>query len=85
MTKMPESGAEIVKSIISGNNKRIFLGTVLILFSNLTYIGNNYLVAWTGLLAPEIALFRGVVQCLVFGSLLLRNKSKKKSPQMEEI
>jgi len=78
---MPESGAESAQSIISGNNRRIFIGTVLILISNLAYIGNNYLVAWTGLLAPEIALFRGVVQCLVFGSLVLRNKSKKKEPK----
>jgi len=55
----------------------VFLGTGCILLSNLIYIGNNYLVAWTGLAATEIALFRGVLQILVFGIILGRSWRKK--------
>jgi hypothetical protein len=62
----------------TGNQRKLFLGAVFILISNLIYIGNNYLVAWTGLLAPEIALFRGVLQCLVFGSIVFRSWKNSK-------
>ena len=82
--EMAESGGENPKSMKSGNRRRLLLGTTFILFSNLAYIGNNYIVAWTGLLAPEIALFRGIVQCLIFGSLVVRNWSKSKKDHADE-
>ena len=50
--------------------KAILQGSVLILISNLIYIGNNYLVSWTELAAPEVALVRGTLQVVVFGVLV---------------
>ena len=58
--------------------KTVLQGSVLILISNLIYISNNYLVAWTGLLAPEIALVRGGLQLLVFGCLVWRRRGTNK-------
>ena len=50
--------------------KTVLKGSALILISNLIYISNNYLVVWTELKASEIALVRGALQLLVFGSLV---------------
>jgi len=47
--------------------KAILQGSLLILISNILYIGNNYLVSWTGLAAPEVALVRGTLQVVIFG------------------
>ena len=58
--------------------KTVLQGSALILISNLIYISNNYLVAWTGLLAPEIALVRGGLQLLIFGSLVWRRRGTNK-------
>ena len=58
--------------------KTVLQGSALILISNLIYISNNYLVAWTGLLAPEIALVRGGLQLLIFGSLVWRSRGTNK-------
>ena len=52
--------------------KKLLQGSVLILISNLIYIGNNYLVAWTKLTAPEIALVRGVLQVIIFGIIVCK-------------
>ena len=57
--------------------KRLLQGTVLILISNLIYIGNNYLVAWTKLQAPEIALVRGGFQVILFGAIIYRGRQQK--------
>ena len=54
--------------------KAILQGSVLILISNLIYIGNNYLVSWTELAAPEVALVRGTLQVVVFGVLVWRTR-----------
>jgi len=54
--------------------KAILQGSLLILISNLIYIGNNYLVSWTQLAAPEVALVRGVLQVTVFGVLVWRSR-----------
>ena len=54
--------------------RRLFQGSSLILISNLIYIGNNYIVAWTGLTATEVALARGGLQVLVFGVICYREK-----------
>ena len=59
--------------------KKLLQGTVLILISNLIYIGNNYLVAWTQLKAPEIALVRGGLQVVVFGFLIWRTKETNRN------
>ena len=53
-------------------------GSTLILISNLVYIGNNYLVAWTQLQAPEIALVRGIFQIAIFGAIIWRGRQDKK-------
>jgi len=54
--------------------KAILQGSLLILISNLIYIGNNYLVSWTQLAAPEVALVRGVLQVVIFGVLVWRTR-----------
>ena len=54
--------------------KKLLKGSVLILISNLIYISNNYLVAWTQLTAPEIALVRGGLQVIIFGFIVWRRK-----------
>jgi len=54
--------------------KAILQGSLLILISNLIYIGNNYLVSWTELAAPEVALVRGALQVLLFGVLVWRTR-----------
>jgi len=54
--------------------KAILQGSLLILISNLIYIGNNYLVSWTELAAPEVALVRGALQVVLFGVLVWRTR-----------
>ena len=56
----------------------VLQSSVLILISNLVYIGNNYLVAWTQLQAPEIALVRGTCQIVIFGAILWRGRADEK-------
>jgi len=53
-------------------------GTVLILISNIIYISNNYIVAWTGLEATEVALVRGSLQVLVFGLIICWKETRRK-------
>ena len=59
----------------------VLQGCVLILLSNLVYIGNNYLVAWTQLQAPEIALVRGIFQIVIFGAIIWRGRRDKKEEE----
>ena len=59
--------------------KKLLQGSVLILISNLIYISNNYLVAWTQLTAPEIALVRGGLQVVVFGFPIWRTKETNRN------
>ena len=54
--------------------KALLQGCLLILMTSLIYVGNNYLVSWAGLAAPEVGLVRGAMQILVFGSLLWRSR-----------
>ena len=61
--------------------KNIIKGSVLILISNLIYISNNYIVAWTELKATEVALVRGCVQVVLFGVVVGRQYRK----QTEEV
>ena len=63
-------------------NRNLAIGTALILISNLIYVGNGYIVKWTELKAPEIAIVRGLVQTILFGILVL--KSKKESQPTEK-
>merc|ERR1719167_124367 len=50
--------------------KDYLIGVLLILISNIIYIGNGYLVKWQKLQAPEVALLRGVIQVMIFGTVL---------------
>ena len=63
----------------------VLQGSVLILISNLVYIGNNYLVAWTQLQAPEIALVRGIFQIVIFGAIIWRGRQDKKEEKSGNI
>ena len=50
-------------------------GVALIMFSNVVYILNNYLVSWFQLASAEVALARGILQVPFSASLiLLRNR-----------
>jgi len=64
--------------------RKILQGTALILISNLVYIGNNYIVAWTELKAPEIALVRGVLQVVIFGVIVWRGCRAKAVETIDE-
>jgi len=59
------------------NVKAVLQGSLLILITNLIYVGNNYLVAWTELTAPEVALMRGSLQSVIFGVLVWRTKENE--------
>ena len=50
---------------------------MLVLFTNLVYIGSNYAVRWAELGASEVSLVRGSLQVLVFSILLIRNRGNK--------
>ena len=54
--------------------KAILQGSLLILISNLIYIGNNYIVSWTRLAAPKVALVQGALQVAIFGVLVCRTR-----------
>ena len=60
-------------TIIDFRNGKKTLGILLVLFTNLAYIGSNYAVRWAGLGAGEVSLVRGGLQVLVFGGILLEN------------
>ena len=70
LTPLETSGASASK---------ILQGSVLILISNVIYIGNNYLVAWTRINASEIALVRGGFQVIVFGIIVWRSRRTNES------
>ena len=70
--------------------KKLLQGSMLILISNLMYISNNYLVAWTELKAPEIDLVRGGLQVIIFGCCVWRRKEtnmdfKDASGKLDEV
>ena len=60
--------------------KKLLQGSLLILISNLIYIGNTYLVSWTQLKATEVTLVRGGLQIFVFGLLAVSNKKEDTPP-----
>ena len=49
-------------------------GSVLVLVSNLVYIGNNYLVVWTKLEATEVTLVRGSFQMALFSCIIWKGQ-----------
>ena len=59
------------------NARTLLSATFLILVSNLIYIGNNYIIAWTELQATEVALARGLLQVLVFGFVFWKEQKTK--------
>ena len=58
---------------------KIMQGSVLILISNVIYIGINYLVAWTRINASEMSLVRGGFQVIVFGIIVWRGQRTNES------
>ena len=58
------------------NGKKI-LGILLVILTNLIYIGSNYAVKWAKLGAGEVSLVRGALQVLVFSAILVRNRREK--------
>ena len=62
--------------IIDFRNGKKILGILLVVLTNLAYIGCNYAVKWAGLGAGEVSLVRGGLQVLVFSSLLIINREK---------
>ena len=65
--------------------RNLVLGTSLILISNLIYVGNGYIVKWTELKAPEIALVRGVVQMILFGGLVWKSRKESQETKKEKL
>lgn len=49
-------------------------GALLVLLTNCCYIGNSYLVKWIHLGPGEISLVRGILQIIVFSSIIVRHK-----------
>ena len=64
-------------STLNSRNGKKILGILLVLFTNLVYIGSNYAVRWAELGASEVSLVRGSLQVLVFSILLIRNRGNK--------
>ena len=64
--------------------RTVLQGSVLILISNLIYISNNYAVAWTELKATEIALVRGILQVIVFGVIVWRERQGTAEERKEQ-
>ena len=64
-------------STLNSRNGKKILGILLVLFTNLVYIGSNYAVRWAELGASEVSLVRGSLQVLVFSFLLIRNSGNK--------
>ena len=54
----------------------------MILFSNVVYILNNYLVSWVQLHATEVALVRGLLQVPIFGFVILFKNRKRNDEGM---
>ena len=63
--------------ILDSRNGDKILGILLVILTNLIYIGSNYAVKWAGLGAGEVSLVRGGLQVLVFSAILARNSGKK--------
>merc|ERR1719347_1921281 len=77
-TTMAASEKPVESNKKSLSSKAVLQGAVLVLISNLIYIGNNYLVAWTQLQAPEVTLVRGTFQMILFSAIIWRSKKTKK-------
>ena len=52
------------------------LGIFLLLVTNLLFISNNYIVKILQLGAGEVALVRGLIQFVVFGTLIIIKNRK---------
>ena len=70
-------------TIIDFRNRKKTLGILLVLLTNLAYIGSNYAVRWAGLGAGEVSLVRGGLQVLVFSGILLKNYRMHSVPSPE--
>ena len=71
-------------TIIDFRNRKKTLGILLVLLTNLAYIGSNYAVRWAGLGAGEVSLVRGGLQVLVFSGILLQNYRMHTVPSPEK-
>jgi len=68
-------------------NKKI-VGIFLVLVTNICYIGNNYLVKWAELGPGEVSLIRGLIQILVFSTIIYvqrrRSSKDETSPSLKQ-
>ena len=57
-------------------------GALLVLLTNCCYISNSYLVKWIHLGPGEVSLVRGILQIIVFSSIIVRHKLKSEHLQV---
>ena len=76
-----------MQPLLEKMNKKI-VGIFLVLVTNICYIGNNYLVKWAELGPGEVSLIRGLIQILVFSTIIYvqRKRSSKddSSPSLKQ-
>ena len=59
-------------------------GIIIILISNVTFIGNNYIVKFGELTAGEVSLVRGALQVLIFSILMKLSKPQEDKEKEKE-
>jgi len=57
-------------------------GALLVLLTNCCYISNSYLVKWIHLGPGEVSLVRGILQIIVFSSIIVKHKLKSEHLQV---
>ena len=77
--KLPAEEGELSAEEDKLSANKILQVSVLILISNVIFIGNNYLVAWTRINASEISLVRGGFQVIVYGIIVWRGRRTNES------
>jgi len=76
-----------MQPLLEKMNKKI-VGIFLVLVTNICYIGNNYLVKWAELGPGEVSLIRGLIQILVFSTIIYvqrkRSSKDETSPSLKQ-
>ena len=72
-----------IMDILDCRNGKKILGILLVILTNLIYIGSNYAVKWAELGAGEVSLVRGALQVLVFSAILLRDRNSAKQTEKD--
>ena len=60
-------------------------GIIIILISNVTFIGNNYIVKFGELSAGEVSLVRGALQVLIFSILMKLSKPQEDKEKEDKV